>query len=106
MWNEGPLSPRRLQPLQRHCRSKPTTTPLRVMSSVSPPGSGSIEHFTATCTARHLCVSGCPSRVLVPTFLESCFLGMMQPRMSFHAGHCNYDCTICMNVCPTAPFYR
>lgn len=82
-------------------QSKPTTIPVRVTSPVSPPGSGSIEHFTATCTACHLCVSGCPSRVLVPTFLEYGFLGMMQPRMNFHAGHCNFECTICMDVCPS-----
>ncbi len=82
-------------------QSKPTTIPVRVTSPVSPPGSGSIEHFTATCTACHLCVSACPSRVLVPSFLEFGFLGMMQPRMSFQSGHCNYDCTICMNICPS-----
>jgi formate hydrogenlyase subunit 6/NADH:ubiquinone oxidoreductase subunit I len=82
-------------------QSKPTTIPVRVTSPVSPPGSGSIAHFTGACTACHLCVSACPSRVLVPSFLEFDFLGMMQPRMNFHSGHCNYDCTICMNVCPT-----
>ena len=82
-------------------QSKPTTIPERVTSPVSPPGSGSIEHFTDTCTACHLCVSACPSRVLVPSFLEFGFLGMMQPRMNFHAGHCNFECTICMNVCPS-----
>jgi ferredoxin len=82
-------------------QSKPTTIPVRVTSPVSPPGSGSIQHFTDTCTACHLCVSACPSRVLVPSFLEFGFLGMLQPRMNFHAGHCNYDCTICMDVCPT-----
>ena len=82
-------------------RSKPTTIPVRVTSPVSPPGSGSIEHFTDTCTACRLCVSACPSRVLVPSFLEFAFLGIMQPRMNFHAGHCNFECTICMNVCPS-----
>jgi Pyruvate/2-oxoacid:ferredoxin oxidoreductase delta subunit len=38
--------------------------------------------------------------VLVPSSLKFDFLGMMQPRMNFHAGHCNFECTICMNVCP------
>ncbi len=81
-------------------QSKPTTIPVCVTSPVSPPGSGSVMHFTGTCTACHLCVSACPSRVLVPSFLEFGFSGMMQPRMNFHSGHCNYDCTICMNICP------
>ena len=50
---------------------------------------------------RITCVSACPSRLFVPTSLEFGFLGMMQPRMDFHAGHCNHECTICMNVCPS-----
>jgi Fe-S oxidoreductase len=72
-------------------QSKPTTIPVRVTSPVSQPGSGRIEHYTATCTACHLCVSACPSRVLVPSFLEFGFLGIMQPRMNFHAGQCNFE---------------
>ncbi|MGD9973972.1 MAG: 4Fe-4S dicluster domain-containing protein [Desulfatirhabdiaceae bacterium] len=89
------------EPVRKIVQSKPTTIPVRVTSPVSPPGSGSIAHFTATCTACHLCVSACPSRVLVPSFLEFGFTGMMQPRMNFHSGHCNYDCTICLNICPS-----
>ena len=82
-------------------QSKPTAIPERVTCPVSPPGSGSVAHFTATCTACHLCVSACPSRVLVPSFLEFGVSGLMQPRMNFHAGHCNYECTVCLNVCPS-----
>ena len=82
-------------------QSKPTTIPERVTCPVSPPGSGSVAHFSATCTACHLCVSACPSRVLVPTFIEFGVSGLMQPGMNFHAGHCNYECTVCLNVCPS-----
>jgi formate hydrogenlyase subunit 6/NADH:ubiquinone oxidoreductase subunit I len=89
------------EPAKQIIQSKPTTIPELVTNPVSPPGSGSIAHFTGTCTACHLCVSACPSRVLVPSFLEFGFLGLMQPRMNFRSGHCNYDCTICMNVCPS-----
>ena len=85
----------------RIIRSRPTTVPVRVTSHVSPPGSGSIARFTATCTACHLCVSACPSRVLVPSFLEFGFLGMMQPRMDYRAGYCNYECAACLEICPT-----
>jgi formate hydrogenlyase subunit 6/NADH:ubiquinone oxidoreductase subunit I len=82
-------------------QSKPTTIPEKVTSPASPPGSGSIAHFTAACTACHLCVSACPSRVLVPSFFEFGLDGIMQPRMNFRTGHCNYECTICMEVCPS-----
>ena len=82
-------------------QSKPTTIPLLRTSPVSPPGSVSIEHFTGICTACHLCVSACPSHVLTPSFLEYGFVGLMQPRMNFSSGHCNYDCTKCMDICPS-----
>ncbi len=82
-------------------QSRPTTIPERVTCPVSPPGSGSVAHFTATCTACHLCVSACPSRVLVPSLFEYGLSGLMQPRMNFHSGHCNYECTVCLNVCPS-----
>jgi ferredoxin len=68
---------------------------------VTPPGSVSIEHFTARCTACHLCVSACPTRVLNPTFLEYGVRGVLQPKMDYWANYCNYECTVCGTVCPT-----
>ena len=82
-------------------QSWPTTVPEHVTSPTSPPGSLSIARFTSICTACHLCVSVCPSRVLVPSFAAFGFSGIMQPQMNFQAGHCNYDCTVCMEVCPS-----
>lgn len=69
--------------------------------AVSPPGSQSLKHYKAHCTACHLCVSVCPTSVLQPSFLEFGFTGMMQPRMDYHTSYCNYDCTKCGEVCPT-----
>ena len=46
-------------------------------------------------------MSACPSRVLVPSLLEFGVSGLMQPRMNFHAGHCNHECTVCLSVCPS-----
>lgn len=80
---------------------KENTTPVIRKSAVSPPGSISIENFTDHCTACHLCVSSCPTQVLQPSFLEYGILGIMQPRMDYITGFCNYDCTICMDVCPS-----
>jgi ferredoxin len=68
---------------------------------VSPPGSISLYHFKDRCTACHLCVTACPTRVLQPSFLEYGFIGMMQPHMNYAVEYCNYDCTICGEVCPT-----
>lgn len=67
---------------------------------ITPPGSISQEHFQAHCTSCHLCVSKCPSHVLKPAFMEYGLGGMMQPTVYFEKGFCNFDCTVCGDVCP------
>jgi len=68
---------------------------------VAPPGSQGIKHFTTTCTACHLCVTACPSQVLIPSFIEYGLTGMMQPRLDYRAAFCNYECTTCTEICPS-----
>jgi ferredoxin-type protein NapF len=68
---------------------------------VTPPGSVSIWHYTANCTACHLCVSACPTKVLQPTFAEYGWTGLFQPKMNYHAEYCNFECVKCSEVCPT-----
>ncbi len=80
---------------------KPTTIPVIKECMVTPPGSESIYNFNKYCTACGLCVSACRSNVLQPTFLEYGWSGLMQPRMDYSFGYCNYDCKICGDVCPT-----
>lgn len=70
------------------------------INPISPPGSLSHRHLREKCTACHLCIAKCPSKVLKPAFLEYGAAGMMQPMMYFDRGFCNYDCTICSDVCP------
>lgn len=81
--------------------TKESTVPVKSKYPASPPGGGSTEHFNSYCTACHLCVSACPTGVLQPSFLEYGFTGMLQPRMDFIKGFCNYECKICLDVCPT-----
>lgn len=82
-------------------KGRPTTIPETRTAPLSPPGSKGIARYTAICTACHLCVSACPSRVLQPSVFSFGLSGIMQPRMDFNAGHCNYDCTACSQVCPS-----
>lgn len=70
-------------------------------SSASPPGSYSIKEFLNTCTACHLCISACPTQVIQPSVSEWGFFGIMQPHMDFHTGFCNFECTLCGEICPT-----
>lgn len=81
--------------------SRPTTIPENRTHPASPPGSLSIAHFTSQCTACHLCVSACPSRVLVPSFRDYGLHNIMLPQMGFSSAHCNFDCTVCSEICPT-----
>lgn len=68
---------------------------------ISPPGSANAEHLLNKCTSCHLCVSKCPSNVIKPSFTEYGLGGIMQPMLSFEKGFCNYDCTVCSDVCPS-----
>lgn len=81
--------------------TKPSTVKIIREHPVTPPGSLKVEHFNSYCTACSLCVSACPTNVLQPSFLEYGLIGMMQPRMDYWSGFCNYECKICSEVCPT-----
>ncbi|MDD2765329.1 MAG: 4Fe-4S binding protein [Opitutaceae bacterium] len=68
--------------------------------AICPPGAGSVDRFLDRCTACHLCVSACPTRVLKPAFLEYGLGGLMMPRLDYSTAFCNYDCRRCGEVCP------
>jgi len=69
-------------------------------NAISPPGAISAEHLLKHCSSCHLCISKCPSKVLKPAFMEYGIGGMMMPVMYFEKGFCNFDCTLCADVCP------
>ncbi len=73
---------------------------------VVPPGGISQDHFESYCTSCHLCISSCPTKVLQPSFLEYGFAGIHQPTMDYNVSYCNYDCTICGEVCPTGAIQK
>jgi ferredoxin len=69
--------------------------------TASPPGSGGRGHFLDQCTACQLCVSACPSNVLAPALSQyGRAAGFMKPYMDFTHGFCNFNCTVCGDVCP------
>jgi len=67
---------------------------------ISPPGALSTDHLLHHCTSCHLCISRCPSQVIKPAFMEYGLGGIMQPVMTYEKGFCNYNCTVCTDVCP------
>lgn len=73
----------------------------KIVHAISPPGAVSADHLASHCTSCHLCVSKCPQHVIKPAFLDYGMGGIMLPVMKFSTEvFCNYDCTICGEVCP------
>lgn len=81
--------------------AEPGLVPTGTESPVTPPGSVGYDHFTDNCIACYLCVSACPTNVIVPSFFDYGLKGFMQPKMDFHKSFCNFDCVDCTEVCPT-----
>jgi ferredoxin len=69
-------------------------------SPVTPPGSVNLERFKDKCTACHLCVVRCPTQVLRPAGLQFGFDYLLRPYCAFRSSYCNYECTVCGEVCP------
>jgi ferredoxin len=72
-----------------------------VRAPVTPPGAVGTALFVSRCTACHLCLSACPSGVLVPSFFEYGVSGVLQPRLDYRSAYCIYDCVRCTEVCPS-----
>lgn len=68
---------------------------------IFPPGAISLNHFTRRCTACHLCVNVCPTRVLVPAYLAYGIASILQPRLDYRNGHCDFSCHACGLICPS-----
>lgn len=68
---------------------------------ITPPGSLSLERFKDKCTGCQLCVVQCPSHVLRPAGLEYGFDYLLKPHVAYINSYCNYECTVCADICPT-----
>jgi ferredoxin len=77
------------------------SVPIIRENPVTPPGAESQKRFNNLCTACHLCVSACPTQVLQPTYFLYGLSGFLQPRMDYITNFCNFECTLCGEVCPT-----
>jgi ferredoxin len=67
----------------------------------TPPGSISLDKYINKCTACYLCVNNCPTNVLQPSLFQYGLKGVFIPHMDFYSGYCSYECTQCLEVCPT-----
>ncbi len=65
-----------------------------------PPGAQG-ENFLAKCIRCDQCIMGCPNKAIQPALLESGWDGMWTPVMDPFSGHCDYDCNLCGQICPS-----
>lgn len=71
------------------------------IKTVMPPGALSAQSFLSRCSACHICVSACPTKVIVPSGLENGLAGLSKPRLDFRRSYCANDCAECSAVCPS-----
>ena len=68
---------------------------------VRPPGALPENEFLGRCVRCGECMKVCIGNGLQPTFLSAGLEGMFSPRLQSRTGYCEYNCTLCGQVCPT-----
>jgi polyferredoxin len=68
---------------------------------VRPPGALPEDEFLGRCIRCGECMKVCIGNGLQPTFLAAGLEGMFSPRLNARTGYCEFNCTLCGQVCPT-----
>ncbi len=68
---------------------------------IRPPGALIEEDFLGQCVRCGECMKVCIGNGLHPAFLEGGIEGMFSPVLKARAGYCEFNCTLCGQVCPT-----
>jgi polyferredoxin len=68
---------------------------------VRPPGALPENEFLGRCVRCGECMKVCIGNGLQPTFLSAGIEGLFSPRLQARNGYCEYNCTLCGQVCPT-----
>lgn len=69
---------------------------------VRPPGSRVEDDFLSRCVRCGECMKVCITGGLQPTLLEAGIEGIWTPVLVSKIGYCEYNCTLCGQVCPTS----
>ncbi|MFZ2642272.1 MAG: 4Fe-4S binding protein [Verrucomicrobiia bacterium] len=68
---------------------------------VRPPGALPEPDFLDLCVRCAECMKVCPTNALQPVLFEAGVDGAFSPRFMGRIGYCEYNCTLCAQVCPT-----
>ncbi len=68
---------------------------------IRPPGAHQEADFLKRCVRCAECIQVCIGNALQPTFLEAGIEGIFTPRLVARSGYCEFNCTLCGQVCPT-----
>lgn len=68
---------------------------------IRPPGALPEEEFVGRCVRCGECMKVCIGNGLQPAFLQGGLEGMFSPILKARTGYCEYNCTLCGQVCPT-----
>ncbi|MGW8182025.1 MAG: 4Fe-4S dicluster domain-containing protein, partial [bacterium] len=68
---------------------------------IRPPGSVEEEEFRSRCIRCGECMKVCPTNAINPALFEAGLEGLWSPVMNMNLGYCEYECTLCTQVCPT-----
>lgn len=71
-----------------------------------PPGAVEEGEFLARCIRCGECLKVCIGRALHPAFLQAGPAGLWTPLLVPRIGYCEYNCTLCGQVCPTGAIRR
>lgn len=68
---------------------------------VRPPGALPEADFLGRCVRCGECMQVCIGNALQPVLLEGGLDGVFSPKVAARTGYCEYNCTLCGQVCPT-----
>lgn len=68
---------------------------------IRPPGALAEDEFLQRCVRCAECIQVCIGNGLQPTLLEAGLEGIFSPRLIARTGYCEFNCTLCGQVCPT-----
>ncbi len=71
-----------------------------------PPGAVEESEFLRRCVRCGECMKVCIGQALHPALFEAGATGLWTPRLVARLGYCEYNCTLCGQVCPTAAIQR